>query len=189
MNKKTIALTQEMYQEIIETMRKGFSGCRGNNRIATCLVIEANLGLRISDILNLRLNDIIRDGERYRLDIIEKKTGKKREFTVLNDIYNYIKMFTLENGIKPHEIIFPITERQVQKQLRIVCEYLGEAYTDVSTHSFRKFFATNIYVNNNYNIVIVQRLLQHSSPEITQKYIGIEQKDVEQALQKHSCLL
>ena len=78
MNKKTKALTTEQYKEIIQTMREGFSGCRPNERIATALVLEGNLGLRISDILKLRPRDIVRDGDRYRLEVIEQKTGKRR---------------------------------------------------------------------------------------------------------------
>ena len=50
--------------------KNGDKEFRGNNRIATALVIQANLGLRIGDILNLRLQDIIRDGDRYRLNIM-----------------------------------------------------------------------------------------------------------------------
>ena len=186
MNIKTLALTTEQYNDIIDTMRTGFTGFRANQRIATALVIEANLGLRISDILKLKLNDIVKDGERYRLDITEQKTGKKRTFTVLTEMYNYIKMYCLENYIKPNEIIFPITERAIQKQLKAVCDYLG--YDGISTHSFRKFFATNVYVNNDYNIVIVQRLLQHSTPAVTQQYIGIEPKAIENALKKQLCI-
>ena len=97
-NKKTIALTTEQYNEIIDTMKTGFTGFRSNNRIATALVLEANLGLRISDILKLTLNDIIKDGNRYRLDITEQKTGKKRMFTVPTEIYQYIKIYCLENA-------------------------------------------------------------------------------------------
>ena len=83
MNKKTKALTTEQYKEIIQTMREGFCGCRPNDRIATALVLEGNLGLRISDILSLRPCDIVCDGGRYRLEIVEQKTQKKRVFTVL----------------------------------------------------------------------------------------------------------
>ena len=78
MNKKTVALTTAQYKEIIQTMKQGFSGCRPNERIATALMVEANLGIRISDILKLRLSDIVRDGDRYRLSITEQKTGKSR---------------------------------------------------------------------------------------------------------------
>lgn len=185
-NKRTKALTEEQYNEIIDTMKTGFTGCRPNNRIATALVLEANLGIRISDILNLKLNDIVRDGDRYRLDITEIKTGKKRVFTVPLDIYSYIQTYCIDNGIKTDERIFPITERAVQKQLKIVCDWLD--YTDISTHSFRKFFATEIYKDNDYNIILVQKLLQHSTPAVTQKYIGLSSKEIETALSKHICL-
>lgn len=61
MNKRTVALTTEQYKEIISTIKRGFLGHRPNERIATALMLEANLGLRISDVLKLRLNDIVQD--------------------------------------------------------------------------------------------------------------------------------
>ena len=187
MNKKTIALNQQQYIDIIKTMRTGFTGMRSNNRIATALVIEANLGIRISDIIQLRLADIIKDGDRFRLNIVEQKTGKQRTFTVPLEIYSYIQQYCLDNGIKSDDIMFPVTERAVQKQLKIVADWLG--YEGISTHSFRKFFATNIYLNNNYNIVLVQQLLQHSSVATTQKYIGIGTKALEQAIKDNINLI
>jgi len=187
MNKKTKALTTEQYKEIIQTMKEGFSGCRPNERIATALVLEGNLGLRISDVLRLRLCDIVRDGDRYRLEIVEKKTGKRRFFTVPLVLYQYIENYCLRNGIGRMETMFPITERMIQKQLRIVCDYLG--YGGISTHSFRKWYATEIYKNNGYDIVLVQRLLQHSSAATTQRYIGIEPQRIEVAIQNHATLL
>ena len=187
MNKKTIALTTEQYKEIIQTMREGFCGCRPNDRIATALVLEGNLGIRISDIIKLRLCDIVKDGDRYRLEITEQKTQKKRVFTVPLVIQQYIENYCLRNGIKANELIFPITERAVQKQLAIVCDYLG--YKDISTHSFRKWYATEIYKNSGYDIALVQRLLQHSSASITQRYIGMEPQRIEEAILNHSQLI
>ena len=187
MNKKTKALTTEQYKEIIQTMREGFSGCRPNERIATALVLEGNLGLRISDVLRLRQCDIVRDGERYRLEIVEKKTGKRRIFTVPLVLYQYIENYCLRNSIGRSDIIFPITERTIQKQLHIICDYLG--YEGISTHSFRKWYATEIYKNSGYDIALVQRLLQHSSAATTQRYIGIEPHRIEEAIQSHLQLL
>ena len=187
MNKKTVALTTEQYKEIITTMRDGGAFFRPNDKISTALVLEGNLGLRISDVLNLHLLDIVKDGERYRLDIIEQKTGKKRTFTVPLVLYQYIENYCLRNGIRPSDIIFPITERQVQKHLKMVCDYLG--YEGISTHSFRKWYATEIYKSNGFDIVLVQRLLQHSSTSTTQKYVGIEPERIEQAIEKHTQLI
>jgi site-specific recombinase XerD len=62
-------------------------------------------------------------------------------------------------------------------------------YEGISTHSFRKWFATEIYKNNGYDIALVQRLLQHSSAATTQRYIGIEPQRVERAIEGHVCLL
>ena len=184
MNKKTVALTHEQFTEIIQTMQNGFLNHEPNRRIATALVVEANLGIRISDIARkLTLSNIIRDGGRYRLDIIEQKTKKKRTFTVPVELYIYLQSYCLENKIAPDEVIFPISERAIQKHLALVCDYLGPDYGNISTHSFRKYFATSIYNNNGKDIALVQRLLQHSSPATTQRYIGIEPERIEKALE------
>lgn len=97
MNKKTVALTEEQYKLIITTIRQGFICSDGhivkpNNRVATALSLEANLGLRISDILHLRLSDIIRDGDRYRLNIIEQKTQNGESLQ-----YQQIYIFTFSH--------------------------------------------------------------------------------------------
>lgn len=187
MNKKTIAITAEQYKTIIATMKQGFSGCRPNERIATALILEANLGLRISDIVKLRLADIVHDGDRYRLSIVEQKTKKARTFTVPLALYQFIRCYCLDHNIAPEAKIFPITERAVQKRLQSVCSYLGYS-EDISTHSFRKFYATEIYNDNGYNIVLVQQLLQHSSAAVTQRYIGIRQQELEKAIEGHLML-
>ena len=93
MNKQTKTLTTEQYKNIIQTMREGFLDRRPNERIATALVLEGNLGLRISDIIKLRPCDIVRDGDRYRLEIVEQKTGKSRNFTVPLVIQQYIENY------------------------------------------------------------------------------------------------
>ncbi len=187
MNKKTVALTTEQYKDIITTIKEGFCGCRPNERIATALVLEGNLGLRISDVLRLRPCDIVLDGDRYRLEIMEQKTGKSRVFTVPLVIQQYIENYCLRNGIQRNDRIFPITERAVQKQLAAVCDYLG--YEGISTHSFRKWYATEIYKANGYDIALVQRLLQHSSAATTQRYIGIEPQRIEKAIEGHARLI
>lgn len=187
MTKKTVALTEEQFKDIINTMREGFTGFRPNNRVATALVVEANLGIRISDVLQLKLSDIKKDGDRFHLDIVEQKTGKPRTFTVPYDVYQYLKLYCFENGIGSEDTIFPITVRAVQKQLRKVCDYCE--YEGISTHSFRKFFATQIYINNGHDIMLVKRLLQHSSAATTERYIGISSKKIEEALRKHVKLI
>lgn len=188
MNYKTKALTEEQFYLIIKTIKSGFVTADNkqvypNERIATCLILQANLGLSIGDIVSLRLSDIVRDGGRYRLDIVEQKTGKSRTFTVVTESYTFLQSYALENAIKSNQKLFDLTVRAVQKHLQITCEHL--CLTGISTHSFRKFFAMSIYVNNNYNVSLVKELLQHSSLNTTQHYLSASSQLVEQALANH----
>jgi integrase len=190
-NKKTRALTDDEFAQIIQTIQRGYITADGkkikpNIRVSVALTLQANLGLRIGDIINLKLSDIVKDGNRYRLDITEQKTGKKREFTVPNEIYTYLQSYALENSIRPNQKLFPITVRQVQKHLQITAAYLN--LENVGTHSFRKFFAVSVYNNNNYNVELVRTLLNHSNVTVTQRYLSIENRLVELALQNHIVL-
>lgn len=181
------ALTTAQYTTIIRTIKTGSGTLRANPRIAAALTAEANLGMRIGDILRLKLSDIIKDGNRYRLNIVEEKTGKRRSFTVPEAVYNFFCGYCEEQGIASNECMFPITVRAVQKHLKSVCEFLG--YEDVSTHSFRKWYATDIYEQNGHDIVLVQQLLQHSSPTVTRRYIGISDEKIETAIAGHVCIV
>lgn len=177
------ALTTEQYTTIIRTVREGAGKLRANPRVAAALTAEANLGLRIGDILSLKLADIVRDGGRYRLNIIEEKTGKKRKFTVPEAVYAFLRDYAVEHNIADDEVLFPVTVRAIQKHLKAVCDMLG--YENVSTHSFRKWYATDIYNNSGHDIILVQQLLQHSSPTVTRRYIGISDERIENAIANH----
>ena len=75
-------------------MKEGGTGFRPNERMATALVLEGNLGLRISDIVRLRLSDIVNDGGRYRLAITEQKTGKQCRLRSERKIYTFLTPVT-----------------------------------------------------------------------------------------------
>ena len=81
MNKRTRAIDEETYKRIISTMQKGFKyegvQYKPNERIATVLQLEYNLGLRVGDILNLSMDSFMRDGNRYRLDILASLLDRK----------------------------------------------------------------------------------------------------------------
>ena len=182
-----VALTTEQYEQIINTIQRGGARLRANPRIAAALMIEANLGIRIGDVLRLRLSDIVKDGGRYRLNIAEEKTGKPRVFTVPPEVYQFLRGYAEAHSIRPDDLLFPITERAVQKHLKAVCDVLQ--IENVSTHSFRKWYATEIYKRNGNDILLVQQLLQHSSPTITRRYIGISDERMEAAIAGHVNLI
>lgn len=190
-NIKTRAVTRTELMQITDALKNGFilpdgTRVRSNDRISTALIVMANIGVRVGDLLKLRLCDIIQESGRYRLNIIEEKTKKARTFTVPSDVYIYIQNYVLRRGLRPTDKLFDLTVRAVESYLKMACTYLG--ITGVSTHSFRKFFATSIYNANGHNIELVRELLQHSSIQTTQRYLSLSPKLIEDALSKHIVL-
>ena len=183
-SKATIAATEQQYEAIVRLLWDGTGPCgtiRANKPIATIVQVEANTGLRIGDVVNLRLNDIIKDGLRYRFYMRESKTKKLRTFTVPDQIYHMLERYAKHHGKSPDDPLFDIGVRDVQRKLQQVTDYLG--YEHISSHSFRKRFATQAYLIS-HDVTIVQKLLQHSNPTVTMKYIGIEDERIEKTIRK-----
>lgn len=185
-----IACTDAQYKEIIELLWNGSSPkgtgalIRQNRVCAIILQVEANTGLRIGDVIRLRLNDVIFDGGRYHFYMREHKTGKLRTFTVPDQVYHMLEKYAKANGIAPDEYLFEgrMGVRNVQARLADVCDYLGYKY--IGTHSFRKYAATRLYNISRYDIEMVRTFLQHSSSATTMRYIGLQEEKFERCLKK-----
>lgn len=179
----TRALEEEEYRKIILLLRTGYeyNGVkhRPNDQIATILVLQANLGCRIGDIMELTTESIVKEGNIHRLNIVEQKTGKKRYFIVPEPIVNFIQDYCRCSGIKEGKL-FDIGAPAVWKQLRPVTQYLG--LENVSCHSFRKAFAISLYERTGHDIDLVRTALQHSNVSITQTYLRRSDSQVEAAL-------
>lgn len=183
----TLAVNKDDYNRIIDTIQNGYTGKDGVKHrpaphMAACLVIQANLGCRIGDILHLSLSSLVRDGDHYRLDIVEQKTGKSRRHQIPEPVYNYIRDYCIENKINPERRLFQFTERAVQKSLKAVTNYLGIPQT--STHSFRKFAGQQIYNNSGHDIEATREFYQHGSVTTTQGYIARSSERLTQAINK-----
>ena len=188
MNKRCVALSDEQYRESIRLLREGFvlegKIIKPNPRIATVAVLQAALGLRLGDVLQLNMGSFIKESGRWQLNIKEQKTGTVRDFTVPVEVYSFIQDYAINMGISNTAKLFDISERQVERHLNKVFSKMELPLRSFGSHSYRKYFATRVYLDNEMNIMIVKTLLQHSSVAVTQRYIGLSQKTVEDALAK-----
>ena len=197
---KTRPITVEEYKAILKKMCSNFSYTVEKNgevkeknfeasfKVAYALLLQANLGLRIGDILKLKLNDFVPNGKgEFKITVKEQKTNKVKDVVINSDLYRDIKLYTLENNIKPDEPIVKMSVRNVQIQLKIVCDTLG--FNNVSTHSFRKFYAMRMFEDNNYNFEVVRDLLNHSNIAVTQKYLGVTSEEIERASKNHNYMM
>lgn len=191
-NFTTLCLTDEQMKQFHELFISGYINRTGkkvrpNPRVAFALALEANLGLRISDVVQLRLDDIIKERDRYRLNITEQKTGKCRHFTINNDVYAYIQGYALEHGIRPNHKLVDVTTRTIQRNVKMAREHLG--INGISTHSWRKVFATEIYEKSGKDLNMTRLLMNHSSGATTLRYLGVQEAAVEEVLRNHVKLI
>lgn len=180
MNKTTAVLTDFQYHTIIAAMKEGSYFFKPNPKIRACLIAQANLGMRIGDILSLTMDSIYLDGEQYRYkDFKEQKTGKPREFLIPTPVYQFLKNYCEDNKIAPDQIIFPTTEQNINAYLRRVCAYLE--FENIGTHSFRKKAVQAVY-EKDYDIFLAQEFAQHSTTETTKRYLHISSERMNKAI-------
>lgn len=181
----TSTLSRTEYRELVNTVRDGYTDNNGvkhrpNYQLATILILEANLGCRIGDIMNLTTDSIVDDGGIYKLNIVEQKTGKRRNFIVPKPIKEYIDLYKTKAHIYRGPL-FDIKAPAVWKQLRAATDYLD--LEDTSTHSLRKMCASELYDKTGHDIETVREFLNHSSTRITQAYIKRSDAQLEKAIE------
>jgi integrase len=178
----------EEYKAIVNLVLSGFKTLenrvlRPNKQIALAFQLQASLGLRIGDILSLQVNNF----KNGKLEIRERKTNKLQYREINRDVYDYIKDYAIEKKLSPYDRLFSIGVRQVQKQLKIIRDYLK--LDNISTHSFRKMYATIAYEDSGHNLELIKELLNHTSIATTQKYIRVSQQTIDLASAKMNFLI
>ena len=165
---------------------------RYTRRDAMLFRIGINSTLRISDIINIRFSDVFFDNGNFRprLSITEKKTGKYKNVALNPKLRRYIKDYCRHYDIKGDEWLFFSFIRPHLPLDRITAwSRLKKAATEVGiqnfgTHSMRKTMAYHVY-NETKDIALVMRLLNHSKPSYTMRYIGLEQQAIDNVFKEH----
>jgi len=159
-----------------------------NFRISLLVAVGCFFGLRISDILDLKWQQI------YNLDeftIVEKKTKKSREIKInaqlkqhIQDCYTKIRPHSLEEHVflSQKGTIFSI------QRINVILKDLRARHNlkirNFSSHSLRKSFGREIFNRSGSNaelaLVKLSHLFNHSNPAVTRRYLGISQEELKQ---------
>lgn len=180
----TRSITEKEFQDLILLLYEGYVDkdnrvIRKNKRTAVALIVQANTGLRIGDVVRLRLSDFLNENGRYRLCIKEQKTGKKRHFTQTAQVYAFIQDYMINMGLSKDTLLFNMTVRASQRN------HLG--LIDVSTHSFSSSLHVLI-TKNTKDIRLIQNLLQHASINTIVRYLAVTQQQIDDTLDAHVML-
>jgi len=148
-----------------------------NLRDLLLFVMGTNTGLRVSDILALDVDDV---KEKEFVVINEKKTGKYKKFPLNPKIKALVKKFTSDKELE-EPLFATIYKNRMDRThaYRIIKNACGKngIKNYIGTHTLRKTFGYHHY-NKFKDIALLQKILNHSSPSITLRYIGIEQEEI-----------
>ena len=144
------------------------------------LLITYSAGLRISELVNLKIKDI--DAQRMQIKITQAK-GKKDRYTLLSaKALDYLRKYVKE--YKPKEWLFEGAEggqyadRSAQQVLKTAVKKTGIKKT-VSMHTLRHSFATHL-LEQGTDLRYIQSLLGHESSRTTEIYTHITTKGFDQ---------
>lgn len=176
-------------------MLKDFYRTKEKNPRNNALInIGINTALRISDLLQLKWKDIYDfDGKKFRCHIIltEQKTKKEAMIALNKNALAALRQYmnSLEN-IQPEDYIFPGkygTSRPLSRSqaFRIVNHAAESLHLEkgISCHSMRKTFGYHAW-KSDVSPTVLMEIFNHSSYDITKRYLGIEQEDKDDAFLK-----
>lgn len=148
-------------------------------------------GLRVSELVELRLSNIYADKEYM---IVEGKGSKQRLVPLspvaLNEIRGYLKQ--RDSGpVKPGEEDILFLNRRGKRLTRVMVFYIIRDAAEsagikktVSPHTLRHSFATHL-LEGGANLRAIQEMLGHESITTTEKYVHIDRSRIRAELMKH----
>jgi integrase len=152
------------------------------------IIFSVNVGLRVSDVLDLKHSDLIDKKENDVIIVSERKTKKIRTITINSHIeksYSYlVDILKKNNRYDKNGFIFVSQKRTVyttsslNKILKLIFKNKG---LQISTHSARKSFGRRVYENNfqsEHSLVLLSEIFGHSSIGITRRYLGLRREEI-----------
>ncbi len=167
-------------------------------------IVGINFGLRVSDLRELRFANLIDDNFRFKetFPVFEKKTRntrkkkKNRYITINQAVVNAVTLY-LKNtpNVRLSDYMFrcvsnrgvnsdkPLTSKSIDRILKGIAEDVGLTMK-VSTHTLRKTFCYHqmlVSGNDSRKLLLLQKIMGHSSVEQTLDYIGITREEIAEA--------
>jgi len=171
----------------IEAVKKNLLG-GGHYRDYLLFTLGINTGLRVSDLLKLKFEDVLDNKGKFKnhITIKEKKTSKPKAFPISDTAKKALTLYIEkvgETGFNGY--IFtsrkgenkPITRQRAWQVINEAAEAVG-IKDEIGTHTLRKTFGYHARMKG-VSIELIQKLFNHSAPSITMKYIGITQDELD----------
>ncbi len=177
--------SKDEIQKLLDSVRLD---CAHGKRDFAILSILVYLGLRVSDLANIKFNNL--DWNNNTINIIQIKTNNLVTLPFLDNIkiplIDYLKNERCPKS-SDEDYVFISTYAPFNKLVtssfqRIVNKYMDKAEIDYSTrhrgpHALRHSLATNL-MSNNVPISAISSVLGHASTRTTEIYLTVDEKNL-----------
>lgn len=181
----------------LKNLKKYYKEVNPNPRNELLIIMGLNTALRISDVLALTWKEVYDFEKReYKkhIHIVEQKTGKTTQVcinrNVLKALKNYESYLKQKDRMIEKDIYLfshsnknhPISRVQAFRLIKKAADYYHISGV-ISCHSLRKTFGYHAWKQGASPVLLVT-VYNHSSYQVTKRYLGIEQDDKDKIFQK-----
>lgn len=160
-----------------------------NLRDKLLFIIGINSGLRVQDLLALKVGDVRESNVGDRVILREKKTGKENVFIMNKEIKLALDDHLNESRLNDEHYLFksrkgknyPLTTFAVTKYVKRWTEAIN-LKGNYGAHTLRKTWCYHQRKTFGVPWEVLAKRLNHSSPSITRRYLGIQEEEVEEIL-------
>ena len=154
-------------------------------------ICGCNSGLRVQDLLALKIGDVKYTNVGDRIVIREKKTGKENVFMINKEIKEALDDYLKTIEAKDELFLFksrkgsnaPLTTYAVTMYVQQWCDAIN-LHINAGAHTLRKTWCYHQRKTYGTSWEVIAKRLNHSSPSITRRYIGVKEEEVEEVLMK-----
>jgi site-specific recombinase XerD len=153
-----------------------------NLKHKTIVMLAYSSGLRLSELVNIKLTDIDRD--RMQIRVTQSK-GKKDRYTKLSNKFLGV-LDTYLDKYQPREWLFEgvgsgtYSTRSIQNIVKLAAQKAG-IKKHISVHTLRHSFATHL-LENGTDLRYIQSMLGHDSSKTTEIYTHVTTKGFDQII-------
>jgi integrase/recombinase XerD len=165
-------------------------GGRYQRRLHLLVLFLLDTGCRISEALTLRVNEIDFDNLLVTLD---GKGRKQRVVPFSFELRKVMFRYVADYGRKPDLLLLAsrnetrLGRRVMLRDVKLLCKRLGFTPPARTLHAFRHTFAVN-YLRRGGSVFHLQKVLGHSSLEMTRRYANMSTEDLQAVHERVSLL-